>query len=75
MLYVCDAMDGRASARQKLFSNWLGTNDTYKLYKVNIEIGDDVIYCGIVTKADLPDHNILESEFINKVVNIFTQKF
>jgi hypothetical protein len=42
--------DGRAKARQKLFSNWLRKNDNYTLYEINIEIEEDVIYCGVVTR-------------------------
>ncbi|WP_184545157.1 DUF6169 family protein [Mucilaginibacter sp. FT3.2] len=75
LLYVCDSMDGRAKARQKLFAHWLHNNDYYTLHKVNIEIGEDVIYCGVITRADLPDYNILDSEFIAKAEDIFTKKF
>nr|WP_294943980.1 DUF6169 family protein [uncultured Mucilaginibacter sp.] len=75
MLYVCDSMDGRGAVRQRRFTQWANANRALQLVRVDIAIGDDIIYCGVVTRTDIVESQVLQHEFIDKAENIFTMKF
>lgn len=49
--------------------------DGYEHTSVNIEIGDDVIHCGIINGPDIPYKVILEREFVNKADKVFSKKY
>ena len=82
VFFLCDATDRKHRGRQRLFRNWhaayMGKDFTRLPVELTIETerGDiQQVFGCILFRADFPHGDVLQRELINKVAEIFGEKF
>lgn len=66
MLYICDTMDDRQAARDRLFQLWFHTylsNASYTMYNEQLLLDNVRYFASIILRKDHPLHNQVISSF------------
>lgn len=73
LLYVCDSMDGRQAARNRLFNRWFnsyGGRDKYLLLQREVPYEDVLQYVSLIVLKDHPEVQPITEAFDRVLSNL-----
>jgi hypothetical protein len=73
LLYVCDSMDGRQAARNRLFNRWYNAyahRDEYLLLQREVPYEGVVQYVSLIVRKDQPELQPITASFDRVLSNL-----
>ena len=73
VLYVCDSMDGRQAARNRLFNRWFNSyveKDKYLLLQREVQYEGVLQYVSLIVRKDHPEVQIIKASFEKVLSNL-----
>lgn len=73
LLYVCDSMDGRQAARNRLFNRWFNSyayRDEYLLLQREVQYEGVMQYVSLIIRKDQPELHDITNSFARVLSNL-----